>query len=111
MALDQSKSDRNTPLQSAKFEPVPLTDALLSGEPDPEAAARELDQWERFALKRLGKSQPRAFEVRHLPSELAFELSAQLLAAITAADIQAAFAAARSELSTSNGTINRPTDL
>lgn len=120
-------SDTQMPLQSAKFEPVPLTDALLTDHassdqngfvpPLPlmergqggevlgiEAADRELDQWERFALKRLGKSQSRAFEVRHLPSELAFELSAQLLAATAAADIQTAFAAARSELGTASAT-------
>jgi HK97 family phage portal protein len=113
-------SDTQMPLQSAKFEPVPLTDVLGANPSvgtrhavseniigmgnDPESAARELDQWERFALKRLGKSQSRAFEVRHLPSELAFELSAQLLAATAAADIQSAFAAVRLELGAASAT-------
>ncbi len=120
-------ADTLPPAQSSKFEPVSLTDVLgystngdissvgtqraasadqdiIMKSDDPEAAAKELDQWERFALKRLGKSQGRAFEVRHLPSEIAFDLSAHLLAATTAADVQAAFTAARTSLST-------PTDL
>ncbi|MBI1281880.1 MAG: phage portal protein [Anaerolineaceae bacterium] len=106
-------TDTLPPAQSSKFEPVPLTDTLLANESDPEAAAKELDQWERFALKRLGKAQSRAFEVRHLPSEIAFELSAHLLAATTATDIQSAFAAARISLSTTNPSIESPspTDL
>jgi HK97 family phage portal protein len=101
---------------SAKFEPVSLSDLrdLLKSDDDlanlaqnpsfaiAEIAAndakKELDQWERFALKRLGKTQARSFEVRHVPSEIAFELSASLLAAITAADVQSAFAAARASL-------------
>ena len=118
----QPSSDSLPPMQSAKFELVPLTDVLgystnqdissvgtqraasadqdvtLNGN-ESEAAAKELDQWERFALKRLGKSQGRAFEVRHIPSEIAFELSAHLLAATAAADVEAAFAAARTTLS------------
>ncbi len=66
------------------------------------AALQELDQWERFALKRLGKTRARAFEVRHVPAEVAFELSASLLAATAAAEIQTAFAVARAALA--NGT-------
>jgi hypothetical protein len=90
----------NSQLPSAKFEPVPLTDLrdLLNADANDGSganAANELDQWERFALKRLGKSHSRSFEVRHIPSEIAFELSASLLAAITAAVVQSAFAAAR----------------
>ncbi|MBA3869838.1 MAG: phage portal protein [Anaerolineae bacterium] len=83
---------------AAKFEPVPLTNELVANEPDPDATAKELDQWERFALKRLGKTNGRSFEVRHLPTEIAFELSATLLAATTPDEVQAAFAAARTSL-------------
>ncbi len=91
--------DTNTPaLPSAKFEPVPLTDLRDLLNPDPDDAAKELDQWERFALKRLGKTSARAFEVRHLPADIAFELAATLLAAATPDDVQAAFAAARATL-------------
>ncbi len=132
-------TDTLPPAQSSKFEPVSLTDALgystrqdpssvgADGRPpaeqdtivgtrhavsesDPEAATKELDQWERFALKRLGKSAGRAFEVRHLPSEIAFELSAHLLAATTPDDIQAAFTAARTTLSTTHDSAP-PNDL
>ncbi len=55
----------------------------------------ELGRWERFALKRWGRAQTRAFEVRALPEEVAFEVSASLLAAETVEDAQAVFRAAR----------------
>lgn len=76
-----------------------------------EAALAELDQWERFALKRIGKTRARAFEVRHVPAEVAFELSATLLAATAAADIQAAFAAARAALSPAASDDIIPSDI
>ncbi len=92
--------------QSAKFEPVPLTDVMDVSEHNPDAVAKELDQWERFAMKRLGKSQSRAFEVRYIPAEVAFELSACLLAAGSAQDVQVAFAEARGELNRQDARVN-----
>ena len=47
--------------------------------PDPMAAKTELAQWERFAVKRLGRSGGRPFEPLALPDEVAFEVRAGLL--------------------------------
>ncbi len=47
----------------------------------PESMHTEIDQWERFALKRLGRNGGRSFEVRSLPDEVALTVSAELLAA------------------------------
>ena len=41
----------------------------------------ELGQWERFAMKRLGRDGGRGFEVRAIPDELAFEVAAGLAGA------------------------------
>ncbi len=62
---------------------------------DPHA---ELARWERFALKRLGRSGSRPFEPRALPEELAFEIRAGLLAAQTEADVKAVFAGVKAVL-------------
>jgi HK97 family phage portal protein len=63
------------------------------------SALEELGQWERFALKRLGRAGGRAFEVRMIPDEAAFEISAGLLGAGDDADaVRAVFAAARESL-------------
>lgn len=59
------------------------------------APLEELAQWERFALRRVGRSGGRAFEVRALPDELAFEIAAGLLAAESAEDVRAVFKSAR----------------
>lgn len=60
----------------------------------------ELNQWERFALKRLGKPNARPFEVRQLSGEIAFEVSAGLLLAEDETSIKAIFEAARQALIT-----------
>lgn len=61
-------------------------------------ATEELLAWERFTLKRWGRSQPRSFEVRALPEEVAFSVSAGLLAAGSPAEARQVFALARAEL-------------
>jgi len=61
-------------------------------------ATEELLAWERFTLKRWGRSQPRSFEVRSLPEEVAFSVSAGLLAAGSPAEARQVFALARAEL-------------
>jgi phage portal protein BeeE len=63
---------------------------------DPNA---ELAAWERFALRRLGRS-GRAFVVRALPEDIAFEVSAGLHIADSPQAVRALFAAARTALST-----------
>lgn len=60
----------------------------------PESALRELRRWERFALRRQGRIGRRPFHIRAVPDEVAFELSAELLAADGEAEIKAAFASA-----------------
>lgn len=65
--------------------------------PLPESAKTiltELAQWERFTLKRWGR-EARAFEPAIVPEDIAFEVSAGLLAAETADDARAVFHAAR----------------
>lgn len=66
---------------------------LVSGNP-----LDELLAWERFTLKRWGRNQPRPFEVRALPEEVAFSVSAGLLAAGSPAEAKEVFALARTEL-------------
>ena len=67
--------------------------------PSNEAAAKsaietELAQWQRFALNRLGQADGRAFEVRAIPDELAFEISAGLLFAQDRESVKRVFAGA-----------------
>jgi HK97 family phage portal protein len=61
-------------------------------------AHEELAQWERFALKRLGRQNGRPFAVRALPAEIAFEVAAGLLAAEDEAAVKAVFKEAREAL-------------
>jgi len=69
-----------------------------SSEAAAKSALDELGRWERFAVKRHGRSSGRAFEVRTLPDEVAFEVSAGLLAAETEAAVREVFSAARASL-------------
>jgi hypothetical protein len=55
----------------------------------------ELGRWERFTIKRWGKVTPRPFSVRALPDEIAFEVSAGLLAAGSVDEAQMIFSSAR----------------
>ncbi|MBL8161111.1 MAG: phage portal protein [Anaerolineae bacterium] len=61
-------------------------------------AVAELRRWERYTLKRWGRPARRAFAVQAVPDELAFEVSANLLAAESPDEARAVFAAARAEL-------------
>jgi HK97 family phage portal protein len=92
-ALNGQKSENggevDIPIQAWALEPDSLGER---------ARQAELTQWERFAVKRLGKAKPRSFEVRSLPDEIAFEISARLLAAENENDVKAVFAGARAEL-------------
>jgi HK97 family phage portal protein len=65
-----------------------------------DSALDELARWERFALKRRGKPNPRPFEVRVIPDDLAFEVSAGLLAATSETEVKTVFDAARAHLET-----------
>ena len=56
------------------------------------AIENELAQWERFALNRLDKAGTRAFEVKAIPDELAFEVSAGLLFARDRGAVRRVFA-------------------
>ncbi len=72
----------------------PESDAAKSS-----TALDELAQWERFARKRLGKSGGRAFEVRHIPDEVAFEIAAELHTTADAESLHTIFDDARARLS------------
>ncbi|MCY4246043.1 MAG: hypothetical protein OXE95_00540, partial [Chloroflexi bacterium] len=56
------------------------------------AIETELAQWQRFALNRLGQAGGRAFEVRAIPDELAFEVSAGLMFARDRESVKRVFA-------------------
>ena len=56
------------------------------------AIETELAQWQRFALNRLDKGDGRAFEVRAIPDEVAFEVSAGLLFARDREGVKSVFA-------------------
>ena len=65
---------------------APAMEKDVRAEPDAtRAALQELGRWERFTLRRQGAEghakAERAFEIRALPDELAFEVAAQLQAA------------------------------
>ena len=62
----------------------------------------ELGRWERFTIKRWGKATPRPFSVRALPDEIAFEVSAGLLAAGTVDEAQMIFSSARELIGAEN---------
>ena len=55
----------------------------------------ELWSWERFALKRLGRANGRRFKVKAVPADIAFEVSAGLLAAQSPDDVRQVFRSAR----------------
>lgn len=76
-----------------------------AGESQPETEPRgaddalvELKRWERFSVKRWGQQGGRAFEVRALPEEVAFEVSAGLLAAQSVDEAQQVFRTAQTDL-------------
>ncbi len=88
--------------QYFQLPPVPWGDVAVGMEPpqsEPEAASKalleELAQWERFALNRLDQAETRPFEVKALPDELAFEVSAGLLFARDKEAVKSVFRAAR----------------
>jgi len=81
-------------LQHTATQPSDLTQHSV---PSTQHFLHELARWERFTLKRWGRSNPRPFQVRALPEELAFAVSAGLLAATTPDEARAVFAAARAE--------------
>lgn len=64
------------------------------------AIIEELGRWERFALKRHGRANSRAFEVDAIPDEIAFEVSAGLLAAETPEEVRQVFKTAREAVQT-----------
>jgi HK97 family phage portal protein len=72
--------------------------SLPDSQPDP---AAELDRWERYVIKRWGRANARPFEVRAVPDELAFEISAGLLAAEDDSAAREVFREARDRLAES----------
>ena len=62
------------------------------------AVQDELAQWERFALNRLERGGGRPFEVKAIPDELAFEVSAGLLFARDREDVRRVFGGVGAEL-------------
>ncbi len=73
---------------------------LAVSAPSAKAVIDELWRWERFALKRRGRINGRAFEVEAVPDHLAFEVAAGLLAAQSPDDVRQVFRAARETMQT-----------
>ena len=99
------------PVNHPPMETPPVGTALMPSAEEQEeeismkSALDELAQWERFALRRLGKpEQHRPFAVDAIPDELAFELSAGLLATEDRDSIKSLFADAKQQLQTSQET-------
>jgi HK97 family phage portal protein len=69
-------------------------------EPAGKSVIDELWRWERFALKRHGRANGRPFEVQNIPDDIAFEVSAGLLAAESTEDVRQVFKAARESVHT-----------
>lgn len=61
-------------------------------------ALSELARWEKFTIKRWGRAAGRPFEVRDLPGEIAFMVSAGLMTAATPDEARQVFASARAAL-------------
>jgi hypothetical protein len=59
----------------------------------------ELAGWERFTIKRWGRTGGRPFEVRALPEDVAMSVSVGLLAAQNLSEVRGVFAAAKAEIS------------
>lgn len=91
---EKAKGASEAPALSAQGDSLTAADAAAK------AALDELAAWERFALKRLGKAGGRPFAVRCMPDDLAFAISAELLAAgADSGAVKAVFADARARLS------------
>jgi hypothetical protein len=78
-------ADTPTP-PSAETTAAPTVSPAAKAAAIPTAQA-ELARWERFALKRVGKSNVRTFQTQVLPSQLAFEIDAQLQALSATGDV------------------------
>ncbi len=102
-ATHDNQTTESSPL---KAESCSLTAdrSLLKADSCKLTATDELLAWERFTLKRWGRSQPRPFEVRALPEAVAFSISAGLLAAGSPAEARQVFALARAELNQESDT-------
>jgi HK97 family phage portal protein len=69
--------------------------AAPAAQPAAKSVIDELWRWERFAMKRRGRANSRPFEVETIPDEIAFEVSAGLLAAESTEDVRQVFKSAR----------------
>lgn len=82
----------------ASIPAAPASHAVTAQSPASKGALEELDAWERFALRRLGRASSRAFSVQHLPQALALEAQARLLALEDRAGLKALFSELRERL-------------
>lgn len=83
---------------------IPAAEKLVDPEKPAveEAIKAELDAWEKFALKRIGKNS-RAFKATVIPAELVGVIDAGMKGAATPEAIKAAFAAAKIRLAVKGG--------
>ncbi len=86
-----SKDDVQNSEQTQHLSPNPAEKSATT-------ISEELAQWERFALKRLTRPHSRPFSVTLLPSEIAFDISAELLLAQDKEAVKVVFAHAREML-------------
>ncbi len=91
-AKAQRSEDAKEEMQVGAQRAAPLPPPVESST---KAVIDELWRWERFALKRYGRANGRPFEVENIPDEIAFAVSAGLLAAESLDDVRQAFKSAR----------------
>jgi HK97 family phage portal protein len=94
------------PTETSSAETKATEDSPTEESPTLKAQLDELARWEKFTLKRLGRPQTRPFEVRTLPDDVAFEISAGLLAAVNTVDeaaVKDVFASARESVLRGDG--------
>lgn len=82
----------------SELSPQPSKTAAHKNIPAAASISEELAQWERFALKRLSRPNARPFTVALIPSEIAFDISAELLLAQDKDAVKTIFAHARKML-------------
>jgi HK97 family phage portal protein len=104
----EAPSSDSTPATEASVSATAEAASFTTNPASPTVSPHEeLARWERFALKRVGKSNMRAFHTQVLPSRIVFEIDAQLQALSTSLSsselpvpqqVRAIFASARQHL-------------
>jgi HK97 family phage portal protein len=91
-------NDKDSDVRARGLVPLPNADTMPENPNPTKSALDELAQWEKYTIRRWGRKTKRSFEVHSLPDDLAFEISAGLLAAESEGDVRDVFVHAREVL-------------